>query len=92
LTAVKAPLAFVGYKELCVHFIQAAIMSTIVVAREKFSRSLSTEPLEPEVSPDVADAACIARAIAQRMDPEWREFVAQEQFERMIRRRARASG
>ena len=60
-------------------------MSRIVVARENSSRSLSIEPLEPELSVDVADAACIARAIAQRMDPEWREFVAQEQFERIAR-------
>jgi hypothetical protein len=71
-------------------FIEGAIMSTIVVARENSSRTLSIEPLEPEVSPDIAEAACIARAIAQRMDPEWREFVAQEQFERMIRRTVRA--
>jgi hypothetical protein len=66
-------------------------MSTIVVARENSPRSLSRGPLEPEVSPDVAEAAVIARAIAQRMNPEWREFVAQEQFERMIRRTVRAS-
>ena len=85
------PPAFVGYKEVCVRSIEGAIMSTNVVARENVSRSLSIEPLEPEVSLDVADAACIARAIAQRMDPEWREFVAQEQFERMIRRTVRAS-
>ena len=79
------------YTETCVCFIEGAIMSTIVIARENSPRSLSTEPLEPEVSLDVADAACIARAIAQRMDLEWREFVAQEQFERMIRRTVRAS-
>ena len=61
-------------------------MSTIVVTRENSSRSLSIEPLEPEVSSDVTEADVIARAIAQRMDPEWREFVAQEQFDGMIRR------
>lgn len=65
--------------------------TTIVVARENSPPSLSIRPLEPEVSIDAAEAACIARAIAQRMDPEWREFVAQEQFERMIRRTVRAS-
>ena len=59
-------------------------MLTSVVARKNSSRSLSTELLKPEESRDAVDAACIARAIAQRMDPEWREFVAQEQFERMI--------
>ena len=51
-------------------------MSTVVVARENFSRSLSAKLLKPEESRDAVDAACIARAIAQRMDPEWREFVA----------------
>ena len=56
-------------------------MMSAIVAHANSSRSLSTELLEPD---DAVDAACIARAIAQRMDPEWREFVAQEQFERMI--------
>jgi hypothetical protein len=59
-------------------------MSAIVVAREDSSLSLSIELLKREDNPESADAARIARAIAQRMDPEWREFVAQEQFERMI--------
>ena len=59
-------------------------MSTIIVEREISARSLDIEPLEPEAIPETAEAACIARAIAQRMDPEWREFVAQEQFERMV--------
>ena len=64
-------------------------MSTIVVAREDSSLLLSLELLEPdesqrEESCEAAEANCIAQAIAQRMDPEWREFVAQEQFERMI--------
>ena len=59
-------------------------MSTIVVVREDSSLLLSIELLEREKSPEAAEANCIARAIAQRMDPEWREFVAQEQFERMI--------
>jgi len=73
-----------------VRFIEDTIMSTIVVARENSSRPLSVGLLEPEISPDVAEAAAIARAIAQRMDPEWRAFVAQEQFEHMIRRTVRA--
>lgn len=59
-------------------------MSTIIVEREISVRSLEIELLEPEASPEAADAAGIARAIAQRMDPEWREFVAQEQVDRMI--------
>jgi hypothetical protein len=60
-------------------------MSTIIVVREISSRSLNTELLKPDVgASDAADAACIARAIAERMDPEWREFIAQEQFDRMV--------
>ena len=57
-------------------------MSTITVAAKNSSRFLSTELHEPEAR--LEDAACIARAIAQRMDPEWREFVEQEQLERGI--------
>jgi hypothetical protein len=52
-------------------------MSTITVAAENSSRFLSRELLEREAR--LEDYARIARAIAQRMDPEWREFVEQEQ-------------
>lgn len=56
------------------------MLSVNVVAEN--SRLSSTEQLEPEAR--LEDAACIARAIAQRVDPEWREFVEQEQLERGI--------
>jgi hypothetical protein len=64
-------------------------MSTIVVVREDSSLLLSLKLLDPdesqrEESTEAAEANCIARAIARRMDPEWRQFVAQEQFERTI--------
>jgi len=52
-------------------------MLTITEAAESSSRLLSIELLETAARLD--DAACIAQAIAQRMDPEWREFVDQEQ-------------
>ncbi len=52
-------------------------MSTITVAAENSSRFLSTELLKREAR--LEDYAYIARAIAQRMHPEWREFVEQEQ-------------
>jgi hypothetical protein len=52
-------------------------MLAITVAPENSSRLLSTKMLKPEARFD--DVACIALAIAQLMDPEWREFVEQEQ-------------
>jgi hypothetical protein len=57
-------------------------MSAITVTPENSSRLLSTELLAPETRRE--DAACIARAIAQLLDHEWREFVDQEQRERQI--------
>lgn len=51
-------------------------MSTITVIPEN-SSLMSTKPLEPEARLD--DADCIARAVAQLMDPEWWEFINQEQ-------------
>lgn len=47
------------------------------------SRLLGTELLEPEACID--DAACIAQAIAERMSPEWRKCVDQEQRKRKTR-------
>ena len=52
-------------------------MLAITVTPENSARFLSRELLEPEARLD--DADCIARAVAQLMDPEWREFVEQEQ-------------
>ncbi len=49
-------------------------------AAKKSSRPWSVELVEPETS--LEDAACIAQAIADRMDPEWREFVDYEQRQR----------
>jgi len=46
------------------------------------SRLLDTELLEPEARID--DAACIAQAIAERMSPEWRKCVDQEQRKRRL--------
>jgi len=57
-------------------------MLAITVTPENSSRFLSRELLEPEARLD--DAACIAQAIAELTDPEWREFVDQEQRERRI--------
>jgi hypothetical protein len=59
---------------------EEVIMLTITEAAENSSRLLSRELLETAARLD--DAACIAQAIAQRMDPEWREFVDQEQRNR----------
>jgi transcription initiation factor TFIIIB Brf1 subunit/transcription initiation factor TFIIB len=55
-------------------------MLAITVTPENSSPLLSTKLLKPEVR--LEDAACVARAIAQLMDPEWREFVDQEQHKR----------
>ena len=65
--------------ERCHNYLLArgAIMLTITVAAENPSRLLSTELLEPTTRRE--DAACVAQAIAKLMDPEWREFVDQEQ-------------
>jgi hypothetical protein len=52
------------------------------VAPGNLSSLLSTELLKPEARLD--DATRVARAIAKLMDPEWREFVEQEQEERRI--------
>jgi len=57
-------------------------MLAITVTPESSSRLLGTELLAPTTRRE--DAACIARAIAQLMDHEWREFVEQEQRERGI--------
>jgi hypothetical protein len=54
-------------------------MSSVTVVAEN-SRGLRTKPIEPDAG--LEDAARIAQAIAQRMDPEWREFVDQEQRKR----------
>ena len=51
-------------------------MLTITVAGENFSQLLSKELLKPKTRHE--DAACVAQAIAQLMDPERREFVDQE--------------
>jgi hypothetical protein len=71
--------------------IEEVIMLTITEAAENASRLLSIEPLEPKARiARIDDAACIAQAtriaqaIAQQMDPEWREFVDQEQRNRSI--------
>lgn len=52
-------------------------MLAITVTPESSSRLFSTKLLEPEARIDDADR--IARAIADLMDPEWWEFVDQEQ-------------
>jgi hypothetical protein len=57
-------------------------MLAITVTPENSSRLLSKELLGPKTRRE--DAACIARAIAQLLDHEWREFVDQEQREREI--------
>ena len=57
-------------------------MSTVILAAKSSSRSLSTKLFEPEERLD--DAACVAQAIAELMDPEWREFVEQEQRKRSM--------
>jgi hypothetical protein len=57
-------------------------MLAITVTPENSSRLLGTEVLAPKTRRE--DAACVARAIAQLMDHEWREFVDQEQRERRI--------
>jgi len=63
-------------------------MSSVSVVAES-SRGLRTKPIEPDA--DLEDAARIAEAIAQRMDPEWREFVAQEQRKRKSKRKPKRS-
>jgi len=55
-------------------------MSTISVTAENSSWLLTGQLFEPEAY--LVDAARIAQAIAQRMDPEWREFVDGEQREK----------
>ena len=57
-------------------------MSAITVTPANYSSLLSTKLLKSEARLD--DADCIARAIAQLMDPEWREVVDQEQRKRGI--------
>ena len=52
-------------------------MLAITAAPENSSRLSSTKMLKPEAC--LYDVACIALSIAQLMDPEWREFVEQEQ-------------
>jgi hypothetical protein len=54
------------------------VMLPISVVAENSSRLLSRNL--PEARLD--DAVCIAQAIAQLMDPEWRELVDQEQHKR----------
>lgn len=61
-------------------------MLTITVAAKNSSRLLSRELLKPETRRE--DAACVAQAIAQLMDPEWREVVDQEQRAGSLRFRA----
>ena len=56
------------------------MLSDTVIAEN--SRLLDTELLEPEARID--DAACIAQAIAERMSPEWRKCVDQEQRKRRL--------
>jgi hypothetical protein len=63
-------------------------MSSVTVAAEN-SRALRTKPIEPDAG--LEDAARIAQAIAQRMDPEWREFVDQEQRKRKSKRTPKRS-
>jgi hypothetical protein len=57
-------------------------MLTITVAAENSSRLVSGELLKPKARRE--DAACVAQAIAQLMDPEWREVVDQERRKRRI--------
>lgn len=66
-------------RERCHSYLLAwgAIIMTITVAGKNFSQLLSRELLKPKARRE--DAACVAQAIAQLMDPEWREFVDQEQ-------------
>jgi hypothetical protein len=61
---------------------QGVVMLTITVAAENSTRLLSTDLLEPKTRRE--DAACVAQAIAQLMDPEWREVVDQERRKRRI--------
>jgi hypothetical protein len=56
-------------------------MATTVTPENSFRLS-SSKLLKPEARLD--DPARIARVIAKLMDPEWREFVEQEQQERRI--------
>jgi hypothetical protein len=65
-------------RERCHNYLlaQGVIMLTINVTAENSSWLLSTELLEPKTRHE--DAACVAQAIAQLMDPEWREVVEQE--------------
>ena len=63
-------------------------MSSVTVVAEN-SRGLRTKPIEPDAG--LEDAARIAQAIAQRMDPEWREFVDQEQRKRKSKRTPKRS-
>ncbi len=56
------------------------MLSDTVIAEN--SRLVETEPFEPEGRID--DAACIAQAIAERMSPEWRKCVDQEQRKRRL--------
>jgi hypothetical protein len=58
-------------------------MFTITEAAENPSRLLGTELFKPAERLD--DAVRVARAIAELMDPEWREFVEQEQREHRVR-------
>jgi hypothetical protein len=55
-------------------------MSTISVTAENSSWLLTGQRFEPEAY--LVDAARIAQAIAQLMDPEWREVVDEEQREK----------
>jgi hypothetical protein len=59
-------------------------MSSVTLAAEN-SRGLRTKQIEPDAG--LEDAARIAQAIAQRMDPEWREFIDHEQRERKSKRK-----
>jgi hypothetical protein len=61
-------------------------MLTITAAAENSSQLLSGELLKPKTRHE--DAACVAQAIAQLMDPEWREAVDQEQRTGSLRFRA----
>ncbi len=63
-------------------------MSSVTVVAEN-SRGLRTKPIEPDAG--LEDAARIAQAIAQRMDPEWREFLDQEQRKRKSKRAPKRS-
>jgi len=55
-------------------------MSTMTVTAKNSSRLLTRELVEPAERLD--DALRIAQAIAQLMDPEWRELVDEEQREK----------